>query len=128
MKKQKSLAKLKQECQVVFNTYIRKRDEGQPCISCGRPKELQAGHYWAVKISDALRFDEDNVHGECSGCNCFDPCHLISYTENLKAKIGDARYKELKQRAEDYKKHGYKWSRSEIEEKIKYYKQKIKEL
>jgi len=127
-KKAKSLPKLKQECQIVFNAYIRKRDQGKPCISCGRIRPLQAGHYWAVKICDGLRFDEDNVHGECSGCNCFDACHLIPYTENLKAKIGDKRYNELKERASDYRKYGYRWSRSEIIELIDYYKQKIKEL
>ena len=129
MAKKKTLPKLKKDLQKVFNEFIRKRDEGKPCISCNEHKStIQAGHYWAVKIRDGLRFDEDNVHGECAGCNCFDPCHLITYTENLKARIGDKRYNDLTQRANDYKQYGYKWSRSELEEMIKEYKLKITEL
>lgn len=126
---QKSIPSLKKKLQLIFNLFIRLRDEGQPCISCGEPKSyLQAGHYWSVRMYDSLRFDEDNVHGECPKCNAFDPCHLISYTENLKNRIGNQRYQELKMRAEDYKKNGYKWSRFELEELIVKYKQKVKEL
>jgi hypothetical protein len=127
--KAKSLPKLKAELQTVFNTFVRERDKDQPCISCGLPKETkQAGHYFAVKGYDSLRFDEDNVHGECSGCNCFDESHLIGYGDNLIERIGVDRYERLRQRAAEYKKNGYKWTRSELLEKIEYYKQKIKEL
>ena len=128
MKKKKTLAKLKKEAQVVFNAYIRKRDEGHPCISCSQYKTLQAGHYYPVGSYDGLRFDEDNCHGECAGCNCFKTSHLIEYGFNLEVKLGKKRYKDLIQRANEYKKNGYKWSRSEIEEIIKKYKQKIDEL
>jgi hypothetical protein len=129
MKKTKSLPKLKKDLQLIFNQYIRIRDKDQPCISCGLPKEnKQAGHYFATKGYDGLRFDEDNVHGECSGCNCFDESHLIGYGENLIERIGVDRYETLKQKASEYKRNGYKWSRSELMEKIEYYKQKLKEL
>ena len=33
----KSVSKLIQECQAVFNSFIRKRDAGMPCISCDAP-------------------------------------------------------------------------------------------
>ncbi|TRZ80521.1 recombinase [bacterium] len=128
-KKIKSLPVLKKSLQETFNHYVRLRDKGKPCISCNQHKPyLQAGHYWSVKMCDVLRFNEDNCHGECPGCNGFDACHLIYYTENLKLRIGKDKYNELKQLAEDYKKVGYRWSRSEVIELTKYYKQKIKKL
>lgn len=126
MKKKKSLPKLKAELQIIFNSYIRERDKCQPCISCGQFKLLQAGHFFPVKGYDSLRFDEDNVHGECAGCNCFDEGHIISYYTNLIDKIGKQRFEELKKRAESYKREGYKWSRSELESMIEIYKTKLK--
>lgn len=125
-KKTKSLPKLKKELQKVFNAYIRQRDSNQPCISCGQFKPLQAGHFYSVKMYDGLRFDEDNCFGECVGCNCFNESHLIGYGDNLIGRIGQDRVNELKQRAADYKKNGYKWSRSELLELIEIYKKKLK--
>lgn len=128
MKKPKTLPKLKAECQEVCNEYVRLRDYGKPCISCGKHNILQAGHFFAVKGFDALRFDEDNIHGECAGCNCFNESHLIGYHDNLIDRIGKSRVNALKQLAADYKYNGYKWSRSEVMEKIKYFKDKINQL
>lgn len=129
MKKAKSLPKLKSELQLLVNAYIRKRDENKPCISCGLPKEnKQAGHYFATQGYDGLRFDPDNINGECPGCNCFDESHLIGYGDNLKERIGIERFEALKQRAAEYKRNGYRWSRTELMEKISYYKQLIKEM
>ena len=128
MKKAKSLPKLKAELQKVFNEFIRSRDLNKPCISCGQVKELQAGHFYSVRNYDGLRFDEDNCHGECIRCNCFDDDHLIGYSVNLIRRIGSERFVLLQERAISYKKNGRKWSRSEIEELIRIYKEKIKEL
>jgi len=127
-KKSKTLPKLKKELQLVFNAFIRKRDEGKPCISCGQFNTLQAGHYFAVGGYDGLRFNQFNCNGECVGCNCFNESHLIGYGENLIEKIGLEKYDQLKQQAKDYKMNGYKFSRSELTELIKVYKQKLKEL
>lgn len=123
-----TLPKLKAKCQLVFNEYIRKRDKGKPCISCGKVRELQAGHFYSVKMYDGLRFDELNCHGECVGCNGFDDMHLLSYAENLKERIGESAFNVLKLRAWNYKANGYKWTRSELEELIEKFKNKIKEL
>jgi len=129
MKKQLSLAKLKAKCQLVFNEYIRLRDKDMPCISCGQTKPYkQAGHFYSVKMYDGLRFNEDNCHGECPGCNGFDDMHLLKYQENLIERIGFVRYSALVDYAKNYKKYGFKWSRSEILYLIEHYKQKIKEL
>jgi hypothetical protein len=126
--KKKTLPKLKADCQKIFNEYIRLRDSGNPCISCGGFGEMQAGHYYAVSGYDGLRFDEDNVFCECVRCNCFDESHLIGYGSNLINRIGIERYKALQERAILYKKFGKKWSRTEIDELIKIYKEKLKQL
>ncbi len=125
--KKKTLPKLKMDLQKYFNEYIRLRDSGKPCISCGGFGEMQAGHYYAVSGYDGLRFDEDNVFCECVRCNCFDESHLIGYGSNLINRIGIDRYKALLERAIRYKKFGKKWSRSEIEEMIKTYKEKLRD-
>ena len=125
-RKTKSLPKLKADLQKVFNAYIRARDEGKPCISCGLMKELQCGHFFAVKGYDGLRFDEENTAGECSSCNCFNESHLIGYSINLKDRLGLDRFNDLIERAAEYKRNGYKWSRSELLELIEIYKEKLK--
>lgn len=124
MKKTKTIGKLKQELQKHFNNYIRKRDEGKPCISCGIVKKLQAGHFYPVSGWDGLRFDEDNVWGECEHDNCFNEGHLIGYAKNLKLRIGEERFNALEKRAEDYKRLGNKWNRQELLELIEHYKNK----
>ena len=118
-RKAKSLPKLKADLQLIFNKFIRLRDAGKPCISCGLPKDnIQAGHFYCVKQYD----------GECAGCNCFDEMHLLSYAANLVDRIGIEKYNVLKVQAAAYKRDGYKWSRSELESLIEKYKAKVKEL
>jgi len=127
--KKLTTGKLLKKLQKVFNEYIRLRDNEKPCISCGNYFERKdAGHYFATSGYSGLRFDEDNVHGECAGCNRFNDSHLIGYGIKLKAKIGNTDYKALLLKAEAYKRDGIKWNRNELEEQIEYYKQKVAEL
>ena len=126
-KKAKTVGKLKKDLQKVFNAYIRQRDEGEPCISCGSFSKLQAGHYFSVGSYDGLRFNEDNVHGECARCNCWDESHLITYRRNLEIKLGRSKYLKLNMQADEYKMNGYKFTRYELEELIELYKQKLKD-
>ena len=131
----KSLPQLKQLAQVAFNEFIRERDSAGgshfKCISCGQIKEVKymdAGHYYNVGHHDGLRYDEDNVHGQCSHCNRFLHGNLIEYGQNLPDRIGLTRFEALKHRAAYYKAHGHKFTRTEVTEIIEKYKQKIKEL
>jgi hypothetical protein len=89
---------------------------------------MQAGHFYSVRGYDGLRFDPDNVHAECPKCNCFDDMHLISYASNLIERIGEQRYYDLQLRANLYKKDGYRWSRTELEEMIQEYRMKLKKI
>jgi hypothetical protein len=122
-KKQKTIGKLIQEAQVVFNRYIRESKKEYPCIVCGKHHDkMDAGHYFPTSTHAGLRFCEDNVWPECRYDNHFNEGHLIAYRENLLQRIGQERFDALYERAAEYKRSGYKWSRSELEELIIKYK------
>lgn len=78
------------ELQSAFNAWIRARDAGQPCISCGRHHQGQwhAGHYRSVGSEPALRFEPDNCHLQCAPCNTHLSGNLVMYRKNLIEKIG----------------------------------------
>lgn len=79
------------EAQKEFNAYIRLRDHGKPCISCGRHHEGQyhAGHYRTVGAHPELRFNEDNCHKQCAPCNNHKSGNIVEYRINLAERIGD---------------------------------------
>ena len=81
------------ELQAAFNAWVRARDAGHPCISCGRHHrgQLHAGHYRSVGSEPALRFEPDNCHLQCAPCNTHLSGNLIPYRANLIKKIGLAR-------------------------------------
>ena len=114
------------DLQKVFNTYIRLRDKGKPCISCGAiygKYTPTAGHYFSVGSSPNLRFNEDNVHGQCwYNCNKNKHGNIAEYTPNLIDKIGIDRYNELL----NNRNKPLMMSIPEIRNLIFFYKDKIK--
>ena len=78
------------EAQAAFNRYIRLRDTGQPCISCGRHHggQYHAGHYLSVGARPELRFDERNVNLQCAPCNNHLSGNIVLYRQGLIQKIG----------------------------------------
>ena len=126
-KKQKTISKLRQQLDRVFNAYIRSRDlvDGNfTCISCGIVKgkdQMNAGHFWAAGKYTAVRWDEDNVHGQCVSCNCFLHGNLYEYGKRLKAIIGQTRFLVLEKAAYST----FKLDRQWLEERIVYYKDKL---
>lgn len=113
-----------------FNAYIRARDRGDNCISCGKSMDnctIDAGHYIAAGkgLSGSLhRYDENNVHAQCHwDCNIQQSGNLVEYRQGLIKKIGEEEVERLettkgtiKRTAQDYK---------DIEVK---YKAKLKEI
>lgn len=75
--------------QRAFNDYIRARD-GNICISCGSTTAVSyhAGHYRTTAAASQLRFNEDNVHSQCSACNTHHSGNIGPYRINLITKIG----------------------------------------
>ena len=127
LEEMKALPQLTKECQQVFNKFIRLRDWGQPCISCGTPhtgaaNSFDAGHYRSVGSSPEVRFDPRNVHGQCKRCNRFG-FDSSAYRVNLIAKIGLDQVEAL-----EAEKTAKNYTRQDIRALIITYKQKCKEL
>lgn len=90
MRTKPQLTKLAQQA---FNAFIRARDAGTPCISCGttlsnEPNTYDAGHYRSVGSAPHMRFVEDNCHGQCKHCNNFLAGNHVEYRKGLVARIG----------------------------------------
>ena len=83
------------KAQVKFNKFIRERDKGQPCISCGSYNTATASHFYSAGHYGQLRFNEDNVHLSCVKCNYFLSGNLIEYGIRLEKKIGKERVEKL---------------------------------
>lgn len=109
-----------------FNEYIRNRDEGKPCISCGRYYELQAGHYYSAGHYPELRFDENNVHGQCVHCNMYLSGNLIEYRKGLIKKIGEKEVERLDLKVAICKRTSYRFDRIGLIEIIETYKERKK--
>lgn len=79
------------DTQQAFNAWIRVRDAGQPCISCGTTADVQycAGHYRTTAACPELRFEPLNVHLQCNrNCNMGKSGNLLGYRPGLLSKIG----------------------------------------
>lgn len=83
------------ECQIVFNQFIRLRDQlaGHACISSGRPLDwngnaVDAGHYRSVGAAPHLRFDERNCHAQSKQDNRYLSGAAVDYRLGLIQRIG----------------------------------------
>lgn len=123
-KKQDLIEKLRSIC----HRYIRERDRGLPCISCGKPwsEDFQAGHFLKSELYSGLRFDERNIYGQCPECNCFKDGNIGNYRKGLLLRIGEEVYIELFKESLNNK--FYRWEREELEELVRYYNFKFKQL
>lgn len=129
MAKGSELTRLKNRCIEECHLYIRNRDAGNPCISCGKYTTLQAGHFYSGGHYSALRFDEDNIHGQCLRCNYYLSGNLNNYRINLEKKIGAEKLAKLDLKADIYKRNRtFKWDKFTLLDTIKYYKEKNKSL
>jgi len=84
---------LVKKAQTAFNSYVRARDTGKPCISCDKPlgdapNTYDAGHYRSVGSAPHMRFVEDNVHGQCKHCNNWLGGNVVEYRKRLLERIG----------------------------------------
>jgi len=83
---------------------------------------LQAGHYYSAGKYSCLRFNEDNVHGQCKSCNYFKSGDLLNYRMNLIERIGKEKVEKLDLIASQAKRQTWKWNRFHLEEIISKYK------
>lgn len=129
-KERKSLSTLLTNTKNACHEYIRERDKGKPCISCGEPyrSDFQAGHGFKSELFSTLRFDELNIHGQCVGCNIHKDGNESAYFSRLPDRIGLDDFNELVRLSKVDKLVDHKWDREELVEIRKHYKSKLKEL
>jgi len=123
--KTKTRSQWMKEAQAAFNAYVRKRDERDPCISCGRWHEGQyhAGHYLSTGSTPELRFHPFNNNKQCSACNNHLSGNIAKYRPRLVRKIGEAMVEWLEGPHEPQK-----WSVDDLREIKAYYKEQLKRL
>lgn len=132
------IRELIKDAQTAFNSWVRARDEGLPCISCGdlNPPSLgvggawDAGHFLSRGAYPEKRFMEDNVHRQCKVCNggsSKNPAKALTvsqaYELNLIARIGQERVDAIKAPIPVHK-----WTREELISIRDKYRAKLKEL
>lgn len=123
----KPLSYWMKRAQAAVNAYIRARDAGQPCISCGKPDDgshqRHASHYRSVGGHPELRFCEFNIWASCSVCNNYLSGNLVPFRAALIDKIGidKVEFLEGPHDPKRYRKEDYQTIEAE-------YKAKLKEL
>ena len=113
------------EVEVFVNRFIRLRDKDKPCVSCQRPlkSKFDAGHYRSKGGNPEIRFNEDNIHGQCVYCNRHLHANLIDYRISLIKRIGLDRVEWLEGKHEPRK-----YTIPELIIMKEEYKEKIKRL
>lgn len=116
---------MKTKLDIIFSKYIRTRDNGI-CITCGKQgniNEMQCGHFFSRNIL-SLRYNEKNCNCQCRKCNMFLGGNVKEYEKSLKLIYGDGIIDELK----EIKNKHLKLSKTDYDNFIEVYKQKLKEL
>jgi hypothetical protein len=128
--KQKTIKQLEKKLRSILYPLIKQRD-GNVCISCGKRGlesfDWQAGHYIKAELcSLKFRYDERNIHSQCSVCNKWRAGNTIEYRKNLIGKYGEELVKELEFGYAQSKKRSTTASRIYLETLIEYYKTVVK--
>jgi hypothetical protein len=117
----KSYSQRLQEAKKVFQTGVRVRDKGLPCISCNAKASSvwDGGHYKKAELYSGVIFNEFNTNIQCGKCNRYLGGNELNYRVGLIAKIGEQAVIELEQLAEETRTK--KYTNEELEEiKTKY--------
>ncbi|WP_241624254.1 recombination protein NinG [Rosenbergiella epipactidis] len=94
----KKLPEWNKEAQIAFNRFIRWRDYGKDCASCGRPlawenknltgSSIDASHYRSRGAASQHRFNVFNVHAACTRCNRQLSGNAVEFRLRLIQRIG----------------------------------------
>lgn len=136
--KRKSIKALDKALWEICSEYIRRRDAKKyesmgyapdrcKCFTCdyvGHWKyDMEAGHFISRRHL-ATKFDERNLNSQCPGCNKFQSGNQYKHGRLIDKLYGPGTADMLALKA----KSQCKWLPFEYEQKIDYYKQKLKEL
>lgn len=121
---------LQQRLDIVFSEYIRLRDANENgfcrCVTCGNMWQwrlIQNGHY-IDRRHIASRYDERNCHAQCPKCNIGLRGNLETYKRTIVEKYGVKTLEEL----ESAKRSVKKWTVSDYQDRIAYYKTEVKRI
>ena len=117
-KKQKTVAKLREEAAVLLQKLVRMKaadvDGIAQCVTCGKKqhfKDMDGGHFISRKYT-ATKLIEENVHPQCKGCNQFASGRHDDYSLYMVDTYGIEMVRELN----DKKRELCKQNRIELEE------------
>ena len=125
------IAKTKAKLDSIFSQFIRLRgsnDEGWgECFTCGRGrlrhwKEVDCGHF-ITRAKLATRWMEENCQFQCKQCNMNGGQQYV-FGKNLDMKYGEGTAERILLESNQNK----KWTVAELEEKVRYYRQKVNEI
>jgi hypothetical protein len=134
VKKQPKISTLKKKVWKAFSEYIRLRDclatTGLPdygeCITCSKviPRTLlQAGHFIPGRHNANL-FSEKGTHAQCYNCNINLRGNTLEYRRKIIEKYGEGYDEILEEESHQIR----KFTSSELEELLAYYREKNREL
>jgi len=116
--------KLKKRLDEVFSLYIRLRDKNKVCISCGKKSDnKEAGHFYSRSVL-SLRWDGDNVNGQCVYCNQNLKGNLPGYENGIIQRYGRG----VLDRLERTSSMQVKFKIFELSDMIDIYEEKIKKI
>jgi hypothetical protein len=128
----KTYPQLVADCQKAFNAVVRHRDEGQPCICCGREQTKvdalhghgwDCGHFRSTGSAPHLRFNFDNAHRQLVYCNRHGAGRAVDYRLGLIARIGLARVEAL-----EADNTPAKWTHDDLRRMTKEFRAQLKQL
>lgn len=132
LEKLKTRSEWMRDAQKAFNSFVRARDDGKPCICCGKSLggsgnglggHFDCGHYRSIGSAPHLRFDERNAHGQTKQCNRYGAGRAVDYRIGLIQRIGLAEVEKLE--ADNVPR---KFTIEELKQIISTYKQKRKDI
>lgn len=128
-KKTKGIQAALQLTKQVVHGYIRERDKGKSCISCGAQwnAEFQAGHCYPTRYR-SIRFNLFNINGQCVLCNIGKDGNETNYLIRLPKRIGGDNFKDLKKLAEIDSRFNKHWTKDELTNIRKEVRTKLKDL
>ena len=124
-KKAETRSQLVKKLDKVFSEYIR-MTKPPVCVTCGKQDEwrnLQNGHYYS-RAKYPTRWNEDNCHPQCVGCNVFKAGNYTEYALYMINQYGVDYVQELRELANS----GDKITTPELRELLSFYRGEVAKL
>ena len=100
--KLKTRSDWQREAQRAFNAYVRARDIGRNCVSCGAVQgatayggKFDCGHYRSTGAAPHLRFHTLNAAAQCVRCNRDLSGNTVEMRKGMVARLGEDRVQAL---------------------------------